>query len=38
MVDMTILAMTEDEGWLASFWSEARRLKRSRLVATQFHG
>ena len=34
MVDMTILAMTEDQGWLASFWSVARRLNRSRFVAT----
>ena len=35
MVDLTILAMTEDEGWLASFWSEARRLKKTRVVATR---
>jgi len=34
MVDMTVLAMTEDQGWLASFWSAARQLNRSRLVAT----
>ncbi|MGC8642989.1 MAG: hypothetical protein ACP5XB_24285 [Isosphaeraceae bacterium] len=35
MVDLTILAMTEDESWLASFWSEARRLKKTRVVATR---
>ena len=35
MVDLTILAMTEDESWLASFWSEARRLRKTRVVATQ---
>ena len=34
MVDVTILAMSEDQGWLASFWSAARRLKGSRLVLT----
>ena len=34
MVDMTILAMTEDQVWLESLWSEARRLKRTRLVVT----
>ena len=38
MVDMTILAMTEDQGWLASFWSAAQQLKRSRLVATSSMG
>lgn len=35
MVDLTILAMTEDEGWLLSLWSDVRRLKKTRVVAAR---
>jgi hypothetical protein len=32
MIDTTILAVSGDESWLASFWTEASLLKRPRLV------
>ena len=35
MVDYTVLAVSEDEAWLASVWSEARQLRRCRLVVTR---
>jgi DNA-binding NarL/FixJ family response regulator len=34
MIDVTILAMTENENWLEFLWTESRSVQRSRLVVT----